>query len=116
MLINMLNAVSKILESAKSEKRVKSMSQSIGCAKSILDEVIKSVDSNCGVNTIDIVKVVEEKKVEKKSEDNKYKAIVDNGKLISIDGFPETGIIVLDGKRMPYSEAKGKPFQTIEIL
>ena len=41
---------------------------------------------------------------------------VDDKKNLYIEGFPEDGIVELDGKKMKYSETRGIKFQKAKIL
>lgn len=120
MLVNMLKAVSKILE--MNEASI----ERIGCAKVIIDELIAGLEKKEIVPSFtedDIepllhnrppVKPVKDKNPAR--DENGYEGIVENGILKEIKNLPLEAKIKFNGQIMTHQEAKGKQLKELEIL
>ena len=140
MLLPMLRAVNSMLDIEGDDNPV-TVCVKVNCARTILDEIIKSLEIN---PPMDIIQVPITAVIEKLNPVSKEKTqatrpvlepkatleplpeVVTNGDewMITLDeggglkivDFPVDGLIELDGKKMPYSEARGMKFKKAGIL
>jgi len=124
MIINMLRAVSKMLNTTKD---IHELEIKADCAKLMLDEIISGLE---GKDTIDIthlcgkddkIKPEPTKPVviqpELKPDQPPFMISVDKDKKLNpIKGLPSSRIVVVDGKTMTHKEAIGLKFTKIKIL
>lgn len=117
MVINMLKAISRILEDSKEQKVI--------CAKVMLEEIIKGME----IPKEDITQVIKPKKepivqlIQPKPEPpvpltskppkkpvpkDKRRLVVDHGKIVRIENY--NGMLELDGKRVSSKDAIGMSF------
>ena len=140
MLINMLRAVSKMLNTEGCGDAA-TIVLKVSCAKTVLDEVILNLETQKEIkdyyqelkeavttmketpNPISNVKTKPETKstLELRPEitvdgENEWMITLDEGGGLKIVDFPVDGLIELDGKKMPYSEARGMKFKKARIL
>jgi hypothetical protein len=103
MTIEMLEAVSEMLEESKEVKVV--------CGKTLLNKIITGLKSDStSITTLPKSKTLQNK-------DAQYKVVVDElGKLVSIDGLESNSLVEVDGLRMTYAEAIGKTFNKGRII
>ena len=136
MLLPMLKAVSKMLDyptpnTAAEAELEKPFRIQVGCAKIILDEIITNLESNpIPENPKPVYKektqaakpdlqpkaTLEPKpEVEIPTDKEWFVTVSDKGDLF-IQGYPEDGMVELDGVKMKYKDTVGKKFKKARIL
>ena len=128
MLVNMLKAVSNMLEyktpnTATEEQTERPFAVKVSCAKVVLDEIIRSLESGENPKPVSKEKTTasdlepKAKPEPKASVEPMYQIMVDdNQMLIGIKNLPLDAEIEVDGKVMKHSEALGKKFTKGKIL
>ena len=144
MLLPMLKAVSKMLDfkDATTGSMGVDGATRVLCAKVILDEIVAELTENPPDYTpnyqVPITAVIEKQVSKEKTQastpqlqstatlepkpevevptDKEWMVTLDDKKNLYIEGFPEDGMVELDGKKMKYSETRGIKFQKARIL
>jgi len=128
----MLKATSKMLDPGEPTKMDTGFFVQVACAKTILDEIIKSLESNpIPENPKPVYKektqaakpnlqpkaTLEPKpEVETPSTDKEWFVTVSDKGDLFIQDFPEDGMVELDGMKMKYKDTVGKKFKKARIL
>lgn len=116
MIVNMLRAISRMLTGNDAATEIK-------CAKVMLDEIIKGLETKTATLEFDEVevspsprpvKMVPRKEPPKPEELQVVIAVDTNRKLLPIKNLPMDAKIKLDGKTMTHKEAIGLTFTKIE--
>ena len=120
MVTNILRAISKMLEQNQNTNS-QELGVRVGCAKTMLDEVIKGLEDNGSTYTLPLPNKTTtsnaELKVEPREKTPEYMISVDDQKCLKlIKGLPLDTEVELDKKRMTHKDAIGQKFQKIRIL
>ena len=142
VLINMLKAIERMLPNYKDDGLPEEKAARVDCARTILLEVISSLETNPPTDIIQvpITAVIEHPKQVSKEKTplgdkptletkptrepqpvvetrgDEWMITLDEGGGLKILDFPLDGLIELDGKKMTYGEARGQKFKKARIL
>ncbi len=125
MTINMLKAISKMLEKGKDD----TLETRVSCAKIMLDEVIKGLEKEPPGVTVTATYGAddEEAAIPSKPEpkpkpkplppkDKPYRVVVDaDRKITKIEGLDLDAPVILDGITMKHKDAIGKKFTKVSL-
>lgn len=125
MLLPMLKAVNKMISNLDD---LPTLRERCFCASAILTEMINEMETNPIPENPKIVSkeknlateqpksTLEPRPTVEVTSDKEWMVTVDDNKNLYIEGFPEDGMVELDGKKMKYSETRGIKFTKARIL
>ena len=132
----MLKAVERMLPCAEAEPTdMANVMTRIDCARAVLFEIISNLEKNLPTEVTQVLKPIfterttpsiipgakTEATPEPKPEievtgEQEWMITLDESGGLKIVDFPLDGLVELDGKKMPYSEARGQKFKKAKIL
>lgn len=125
MLLPMIKAVNKMISSLDDLPTLK---ERCFCASIVLTEIISSLETNLIVKNqkvkLQVTKPTPPSNPNMIStlpeviipSDKEWFVTIDDSKNLYIEGFPENGMVELDGKKYMYKDTRGIKFQKARIL